>query len=71
MSNTPTCSKVWRDPDSLTQAEKRVIGAMADGASNKVIADRLGISENCVKYHLKSIFQKWGPRAAARSCSWP
>jgi DNA-binding CsgD family transcriptional regulator len=60
MSNTLTYSRLWRDPESLTHAEMRVIRSMADGASNRAIAERLGISENCVKYHLKNIFQKWG-----------
>ena len=30
---------------------------MATGASNKAIADKLFISENTVKYHIKNIYQ--------------
>ena len=31
---------------------------MADGASNREVADRLGISENTVKNHVRNILEK-------------
>jgi DNA-binding NarL/FixJ family response regulator len=36
----------------LTQREREVLAAMADGASNKVIARRLGISFHTAKFHV-------------------
>ena len=33
---------------------------LAEGASNKAIADRLSISEHTVKFHVASIFSKLG-----------
>jgi Bacterial regulatory proteins, luxR family len=36
----------------LTRREVEVLAAMADGASNKAIARRLGISFHTVKFHI-------------------
>lgn len=42
----------------LTEREQSVALAVATGASNKEIADRLGITERTVKAHLGSAFEK-------------
>jgi DNA-binding NarL/FixJ family response regulator len=42
----------------LTSRELEVLAAMADGASNKVIARRLGISYHTVKFHVAAILAK-------------
>lgn len=42
----------------LTPREVEVLSAMADGASNKVIARRLDISFHTVKFHVASILTK-------------
>ena len=42
----------------LTRRELEVLAAMADGASNKVIARRLGISFHTVKFHVAAILAK-------------
>ncbi|MCI0390206.1 MAG: response regulator transcription factor [Acidobacteria bacterium] len=44
--------------DALTPREIEVLGMMAEGAGNKQIAFRLGISEHTVKFHVASIFSK-------------
>ncbi len=44
--------------DALTQREKEVFDLLVKGMSNKEIADTLVISNNTVKRHLKSIFEK-------------
>jgi DNA-binding NarL/FixJ family response regulator len=44
--------------DTLTTREIEVLGDVAKGSSNKVIAARLAISEHTVKGHLKSILSK-------------
>lgn len=47
------------EPESLlTRRELQVLAAMADGASNKAIARRLGISFHTVKFHVASILAK-------------
>lgn len=53
--------------DVLTAREREVLELLAEGLTNKAIGQRLVISENTVKRHLKSIFAKLdvGTRAAA------
>jgi two-component system, NarL family, response regulator YdfI len=42
----------------LTPREIEVLGMIAEGLGNKIIAVRLGISEHTVKFHVASIFAK-------------
>ncbi len=51
-------SPVEARPLALTQRELEVLALLAEGASNKVIARRLGISVNTVKFHVRSLFDK-------------
>lgn len=44
--------------EALTQREREVILLVARGLGNKQIAAELGISENTVKFHVNSIFEK-------------
>ena len=51
------------DPDrgfDLSPREKEIVVALADGLTNRDIADRFGLSEITVKHHLRSIFDKCG-----------
>ena len=54
-------------PDDLTTREFNVLRELCRGHSNKTIGRRLDLSENTVKFHLKSIYRKLGveSRAAA------
>ena len=49
-------------PEALTPREMEVLGQLAEGLPNKTIADRLGISEYTVKYHVDAILGKLGVR---------
>ena len=44
----------------LTRRENEIVAAVADGRSNKDIAEHLAISEVTVKHHLSHIFDKFG-----------
>jgi DNA-binding NarL/FixJ family response regulator len=44
----------------LTEREKDVLQFLAQGLANKQIAVRLGISEHTVKFHVSSIYTKFG-----------
>ena len=46
------------EENPLTEREKEVFLMVADGARNKEIAYKLGITERTVKAHLSHIFQK-------------
>jgi len=50
-----------REPDAeiaLTARELEVLALLAEGASNKLIARRLGISTHTAKYHVASLLEK-------------
>ncbi len=49
-----------RRPDALNEREAEILAHLMEGASNKLIARRLGVTDNTVKFHLKKIFTKLG-----------
>ncbi len=49
--------------EPLTGREAEVTALLAEGLSNKRIAERLGISDQTVKYHVASIYGKLGARS--------
>ncbi len=54
------------DPvDDLSDREREVLALMAEGRTNRAIAERLFITERTVEKHVKSILQKLGIRASA------
>lgn len=46
----------------LSKREREVLDGLLSGHSNKQIADRIGLSEVTIKYHLKSLRSKLGAR---------
>jgi DNA-binding NarL/FixJ family response regulator len=46
--------------DTLTSREIQVLELLAEGRSNKAIGERLGISDQTVKYHVAAIAGKLG-----------
>ncbi len=49
--------------EELTPREMEVLRLLADGLPNKTIAQRLGISEHTVKFHVNSILSKLGAQS--------
>ena len=51
--------RMGNDPvEELTEREFEVLGLMAEGRSNKAVADRLFITEHTVEKHVQNIFVK-------------
>jgi two-component system nitrate/nitrite response regulator NarL len=47
-------------PEPLTAREREVLALLAEGLSNRLIAQRLGISEHTAKFHVNAILGKLG-----------
>ena len=46
--------------DTLSKRQQQVVALVCDGLSNKLIANRLSLTEGTVKFHLHTIYQKLG-----------
>ena len=44
--------------EQLTDREREILRLVSNGLSNKALADRLSLSTNTVKWHLRNIFEK-------------
>ena len=53
--------------DDLTQRELDVLGLIRDGHRNKQIADRLGIAETTVNFHIRNLVEKLGAHDRANA----
>jgi DNA-binding NarL/FixJ family response regulator len=46
--------------DELTPREREVLGLMAEGRTNRAIAEQMVVSERAVERHVTAIFSKLG-----------
>jgi len=59
------------DPiENLTHREFEILRAIAGGNSNKVIANKLGITEGTVKVHVKNMLKKLGLKTRVEAAVW-
>ena len=56
--------------DGLSGREREVLAMVAEGLPNKLIAQRLGISEKTVKTHLTSVFRQIGVTDRTQAALW-
>lgn len=56
--------------DALTDREHEVLRLVAAGHTNREIADRLSISENTVKFHMRGILDKLHLRNRTEVAAW-
>jgi DNA-binding NarL/FixJ family response regulator len=58
------------EPPSLSEREREVLAAVAEGLTNAAVAGRLHISENTVKFHLQNIYQRLGVTNRTEASRW-
>lgn len=56
--------------ETLSDREREVLAMVAEGLPNKVIAQRLSISEKTVKAHLTSVFRQIGVTDRTQAALW-
>ena len=55
-----SASQARPEEGRLNSREREIVGHLAEGLPNKVIARRMGITDHTVKFHLKKVFAKLG-----------
>jgi DNA-binding NarL/FixJ family response regulator len=58
------------DVEVLSAREHEILGLVAQGMMNKEVAEKLFISENTVKYHMKNILDKLHLQNRAQVIAW-
>jgi DNA-binding NarL/FixJ family response regulator len=56
--------------EGLSDREREVLAMVAEGLQNKLIAQRMGISEKTVKAHLTSVFRQIGVTDRTQAALW-
>ncbi len=56
-------------PSPLSKQEVRMLRMVSEGGTNKVIAKRLGLSEQTVKNYLSKVFEKMGTHRRAQAAT--
>ena len=54
----------------LTKRERTILQSLADGLTNKELANTLQISINTVKFHLSNLYEKLGVRSRAQAITF-
>ncbi|MDB0033056.1 response regulator transcription factor, partial [Amylibacter sp.] len=54
----------------LTKRERMILQLLADGSSNKELADSMTISINTVKFHLSNLYEKLGIKNRSQAISF-
>lgn len=52
---------------ALSQREHEILQLVCSGASNREISERLFLSENTVKFHLKNLYAKLDVKSRAQA----
>lgn len=72
---TTVLAQALRSPQSassldLTERERQVLKMIAGGLSNKMVGNKLGITEGTVKVHVKNLLHKLGLRSRVEAAVW-
>jgi DNA-binding NarL/FixJ family response regulator len=68
-------SELWIEPPArprvyLTRREREVAGLIAQGLSNRQIAQQLGVAQRTAESHVEHIFQKLGATSRTQVAVW-
>ncbi|MCP1673530.1 DNA-binding NarL/FixJ family response regulator [Natronocella acetinitrilica] len=63
-------SKPHNGEDHLTGREQEILGHIARGLSNKMIARELDVTEGTIKVHVKNLLKKLGLRSRVEAAVW-
>lgn len=69
-ARTLLSARAERKSSDLSVREREVLGCVAEGMPNKLIARNLGISEKTVKAHLTRVFQQIGVTDRTQAALW-
>ena len=56
--------------EHLTPTEKKILGLIGDGLSNREIGDTLGVAEKTVKNHITALLSKMGLQRRTQVAAW-
>ena len=73
----PAAARRWLDgsalastPDPLSERGAEVLALVAQGLSNRQVAERLHVSENTVKFHLQNVYQRLAVSNRTEASRW-
>lgn len=67
---TRSSSKHLDPTVNLTPTEKKILGLIGDGLSNREIGDALGVAEKTVKNHITALLSKMGLQRRTQVAAW-
>lgn len=59
-TNTTKAIQLNKAGDPLTPREREVAALLCEGLSNKLVGDRIGVSEHTAKFHINAVMLKLG-----------
>lgn len=65
-----TASRIETRNDDLSERETEILALLGQGLTNRLIAERVGLSENTVKYHVKNILQKLQMNSRSKAAAY-
>lgn len=65
--SAPLEGESFQPLEALTEREQQILTLLANGASNRAMAEAIFVSENTIKFHLKNIYSKLAVSSRAQA----